>query len=103
MIPRRHIDFKVMKNNGNVFVRVNGHLDGTTAYEVQSTLQRIHGTCRGKTLVLDLRAIRLFEYFGVSALSRFIGNHGGQFQEIRLTGLRAATQNMFKCFGVECF
>ena len=103
MIPRRHINFKVMKNNGNVFVRVNGHLDGTTAYEVRSTLQRIHGTCQGKTLVLDLGAIRFFEYFGVTALSRFIGIHGGRFQEIRLTGLRGPTQNVFKRFGVENF
>jgi anti-anti-sigma factor len=92
-----------MQNNGNVFVRVNGHLDGTTAYEVRSTLQRICGTCRGKTLVLDLRAIRFFEYFGITALSRFISNHGRQFQEIRLAGLRTPTQNVFKRFGVECF
>jgi anti-anti-sigma factor len=103
MIPRRNINFKVMKNNGNVFVGVNGHLDGTTAYEVRSTLQRIHGTCQGKTLVLDLRAIRFFEYFGIAALSRFINNHGRQFQEINLRGLRGPTQELFKRFGVENF
>ena len=103
MITRRHINFKVMKNNGNVFVRVNGHLDGTTAYEVRRTLQRIHGIGQGKTLVIDLRAIRFFEYFGITALSRFINNHGRQFQEIRLRGLRGSTQNVFKHFGVENF
>jgi anti-anti-sigma factor len=103
MIPRRHINFTVTKNSDNVFVRVNGYLDGTSAYEMRRTLQRIHGTCQGKTLVLDLGAIRFFEYFGVTALSGFIGNHGGRFHEIRLTGLRASTQNVFKRFGVENF
>ena len=102
MSQRRHINFKVMKNNGNVFVRTNGHLDGTTALAVQSTLQRIHGTCQGKTWILDLRTIRFFEYFCIAALARFINKNGRQFQEIRLAGLRAPTRNVFNRFGVEC-
>ncbi|HYA02029.1 MAG TPA: STAS domain-containing protein [Syntrophobacteria bacterium] len=83
-----------------VVMRLQGNLDGSSACEVEQALDRVVDKTTGRKLVFDLGGVRTYEYFGVAILAKTIRNQRNHFQEVLLKGLSAATENVFKHFGV---
>ena len=101
MAKKKSINLKIMRSNGNVFMRIEGHLDGSGACQVERVLERLREKTRNCMLIFDLRGIRNFEYFGIAILAKIIRGQRRHFQEISLTGLQASTESGFRRFGVE--
>lgn len=101
MTAKDRVELRIQRNNGKIVMYLDGYLDGGGANKVVHTLQSIHGDFQGRTVVLDLSAIKRLEYFGIATLSQFIRNHGRQFRGIKLDGLDTSAQSIFKRFGVE--
>ncbi len=101
MAKKKSISLKILRSNGNVFMRIEGHLDGNGACQVERVLERLQEKTRNCKLILDLSGIRNFEYFGVAILARGIRGQKRHFQEISLTGLQASAESVFRRFGLE--
>jgi anti-anti-sigma factor len=101
MAKKRSINLKIMQSTGNVFMRIEGHLDGSGACQVEHALKRLQEKTRNCRLIFDLSGIRNFEHFGIAILAKSIRDQKRHFQEISVTGLQASTESIFRRFGVE--
>ena len=101
MAKKKSINLKIMQSKGDVFMRIEGHLDGSGACQEERALKRLHEKTRNCKLILGLRGIRNFEYFGIAILAKNIRSQRRHFQEVSVTGLQTSTESIFKRFGVE--
>ena len=101
MAKKKSINLKIMQSRGNVIMRIEGHLDGSGACQVEHALKSLQKKTRNCKLIFDLRGIRNFEYLGIAILAKNIRAQKRHFQEINVTGLQASTESIFRRFGVE--
>jgi anti-anti-sigma regulatory factor len=92
---------KVNQNNGKVFMRFTGELNGSGACQMEYALERLRDVAEASRLTLDFSGIRQFDYFGVVQSARAIRAQRHRFFEISLTGLKETTESLFKRFGLE--
>jgi anti-anti-sigma regulatory factor len=95
------IDLAVSQDDGKVFLRIRGNLDGRTARRVEDVLQHLHGAPEDVLLSVDLSNMADFDYFGVVHLIKAIRDHRSRFQQVTVSGLKTSNENIFRRFGLE--
>lgn len=87
MAPKRRFNLKVISNKGKVFLRLEGDLNGSSACQMENTLERLRHLPQTSRLTVDLSGIRDLDYFGVVHFAKAIRRQRYRFSEISLTGL----------------
>jgi anti-anti-sigma factor len=101
MAQKHRFNLKVISNNGKVFLRLKGDLNGSSACQMENTLERLRHLPQTSRLTVDLSGIRGLDYFGVVHFAKAIRRQRYRFSEISLTGLKENTEGLFKRFGLE--
>ena len=101
MAQKHRFNLKVISNNGKVFLRLKGDLNGSSACQMEHALERLWDAAKVSRLTVDFSGVRHFDYFGVAHSAKAIRRQRYRFPEISLSGLEATTENLFKRFGLE--
>ena len=100
MAKKHRFNLKVISKKGKVFLRLKGDLNGSSACEIENTLERLSHVPKTLRLTVDLSGIRDLDYFGVVHFAKAIRRQRYRFSEISLTGLKESTESRFKRFGL---
>ena len=101
MAVKRRSQLEIQRDNGKVVIYLKGNLDGSSACQVESALERLQGLPGNGKLIFDLRGVRSFEYFGVAILAKSIRRQKNNFQQVSLIGLQISVEDVFRHFGLE--
>lgn len=91
----------IEQENGSVYLRLEGDLDGRGAGQVERSLDRLGNLSKAATLTVDLGGMREFDYFGVVTFATAMRAQMNRFREVSLTGLEGSPENLFKRFGLK--
>jgi anti-anti-sigma factor len=97
----RHFKLNVSSNNHTLFVRITGHLDGSTACELEQALQDRQDASTADELNVDLSGVHRFDYFGIAVFAKVMRGQRNRFNHISFTGLQPSTENVFRRLGLE--
>ena len=101
MAQKHRFNLKVISNNGKVFLRLKGDLNGSSACQMEHALERLRDVAKTSRLTVDLTGILDLDYFGVVHFAKAIRGQRYRFSEISLTGLKKTIESLFKRFGLE--
>jgi anti-anti-sigma factor len=101
MAKKHRFNLKVISNNGKVFLRLKGDLNGSGACQMEHALERLRHVPKTSRLTVDLSGIRDLDCFGVVHFAKAIRRQRYRFSKISLTGLKETTESLFKRFGLE--
>jgi len=90
-----------MRDNDKLLLRLRGDLNGSSACQMENTLERLRDLPKAGKLTVDLGGISDFDYFAAVHFARSIRRQRYRFFEISLTSLKESAENLFNRFSLE--